>query len=92
MKTARLIRADGTESPIAPANGATFTFKELYPVLGCDCIEMIHLSNGDLMLMDESGKYAEKAQNDIATLIADNIGGSDCIVGDVVVCPSEMLA
>jgi hypothetical protein len=55
---ATLLRADGTKEDIQPANGTDFTFDELYPVLGCDDIEVIN--TGDpamIMLGDEEARF-----------------------------------
>lgn len=92
-KPARWIRADGSESEITPKNGRTFTFEELYPLIETDTIELLYLPNGRLMLLDENGKIrgTPKPRNDLATVMADNIAGDDCIVGNVVVCDSDML-
>lgn len=51
-------------------------------------IEIIHLSNGKIMLLDEEGKIKNLPYNEIATRLAkeDNtIYPSDFIVGDVIV-------
>lgn len=92
-RPAKLVRADGTEQEITPANGRDFQCEELYQLLDTDTIGVVYLENGDLMLLDDNGKCQEpeKPRNDLATVIADNIGSDDYIVGDVVVCDNSQL-
>lgn len=60
---------DGTRADLKPVNGTDFTFEELYPVLGCDTIELLYLSDGTLMLFDEEGRLTGKPVNQQATVL-----------------------
>ena len=79
---------------IAPANGQAFTFAELYPVLGCDDIEIVHFDDGRCLLIDGSGKINGKPMNDQATfeaVAANAIMDSDFISGHAVLCSEGQL-
>ena len=79
---------------MVPANGQTFTFEELYPVLGCDTIEIVRFDDGRRLLIDESGKISGKPMNDQATfeaVVAGAIMDSDFISGHAVLCSEDEL-
>ena len=94
---ARLIRTDGTQETIRPKDESQgFRFEgELYELLGCDLIEIIHLAAGRLMLLDEEGKLRRprKPMNEKATRLLHEAGGSpfDVVLGDVALLePGEL--
>ena len=74
-------------------NKTNFNLKELYKLIDCDTIEVVYLSNGDLMIIDENGKLLEKRYNDYATKIlrTNNPENRDFIVGDALICSSSEL-
>lgn len=78
---------------IEPKNKKNFTLKELYEILDCDTIEVVYLSNGNIMIIDENGKLLDKRYNDYATNIlrTDNPDNRDFIVGNALVCNSSEL-
>jgi len=93
---ATLIRADGAETTILPKDPKRgFAFEgELYELLRCEMIEVVHLADGRLMLLDEEGKLRRprKAANEKATKLLHQAGGSpfDVVLGDVVIAePGE---
>jgi len=104
---ALLIRQDGSLEQVQPKNGTDFKLKdEVYGLLECDTVEVIHLgeirlkallSRGvkspAIMLIDEEGKMnARKLVNLSATLAAKRIiQPGDCIVGHALICGEEEL-
>lgn len=70
---ATFIPADDTQPTreVTPKNGRDFTFQELYALIGCSVIELVHLPNGHLMVIDEEGKFTSEPQrNARATKLA----------------------
>lgn len=90
-----LIHPDGSEAEVHPFNPKKgFTLAELYHILNCGVVQMIHLANGKQMWMDENGKFNPRlVSNPRATLLLQEHGGmvGDYIVGSVLVCePGEV--
>lgn len=91
-KYAELLLTDGRVEKVYPKNGRTFAFDELYPLLGCEMIQVFHIlpdENGSrVMLMDEDGRMNHQVENAQATEIF--IGASLLtgypIVGNVLIC------
>jgi len=83
----------GNYIDVAPHNGNTFTLQELYKKLDCELIEIINLKDEWIMIIDEEGKLHNKKINDIATTYfrKQNPYVHDFIVGDVILCPGNML-
>lgn len=74
---------------VSPANGADFQFKELSRLVG-GFIEIIPLSRGLIMVMNETGKLKNLPVNAEATEMAKEfIQPTDTINGTVVVCRRE---
>ena len=75
-----IIRTDGTEETIQPKDKANgFQFEgELYELLGCELIEIVHLSDGRLLLLDEEGKLPRprKQVNEKATRLLHEAAGT----------------
>lgn len=69
-----LIKATGEVSEIAPENPEIgFTLQECQELIGCDLVEVIRLSDGRLMIIDESGKVKKgPVINDEATVLYRN--------------------
>jgi len=84
---ATLLKSDGTKETITPANGKTFTLKEMQTLVG-GFIQIIGLPNGANLVMNEDGKIEELPYNLEATLLGEKAGiaTEDYIVGDVVLC------
>jgi hypothetical protein len=87
---AKLYKTDGTILDVVPANGTDFQLKELQEMVG-GYIEIIPVSNGKIMVLDDEGKLKGKPINDVATMIFMRAGFYDTIVGDVLVCNDEMV-
>lgn len=93
MKEAKIIRANGTEEVIVPANGTDFSLDEAQKVVG-GLIEIVNLGNGMIIVCNEEGLFMDFDVNEKATGIclkskAIRIGSA--IVGDVLYCPTEMI-
>lgn len=84
---ARLIRADGTEAQVAPANGESFTLAEFQRFVG-GYIELVPrlpgctLAADELMFCNEDGLRLRLRPNAVASRLA----APHRIVGDVIVC------
>lgn len=66
--SAYVLRHDGTERPIEPANGTDFTLEELYAGIGegCDCVTVHGLIDGRIMVVDDDGYSKGKETNPAA--------------------------
>ena len=98
-KQARIIQVDGKEIPTRPANPEEgFTLSECYDAVRFHpedkdiMIEVVNLSHGMLMIVDEEGILKNLPINETATMMAAThaLMGSKGIQGHVLVCPSEM--
>lgn len=92
MKKSYYIPAEGKPNIIAPQNGTDFTLEELQKAVD-GYIEIVRLMNDLILVINDEGKFT-KPVNQIATILAHMhkaIGVTDCICGDVLVCPSEMV-
>ncbi len=92
----KLLKPDGQVQEIEPLNGETFSLEELYRLLGCELIEIVHLhASDDLLVIDEEGKFAQCPEfNRTATEIARRhraIVQYDYIVGKALLCNSDMI-
>lgn len=89
MANARTIKTDGTETPVSPKNGTDFSLEELQGFVGGP-IEIVRLpGTNDIMVLHEEGKLEGQPVNAKATRLYNN--PNDCIVGNVLICPSEMV-
>lgn len=87
--TARVIKADGTETPVTPKNGTDFELDELQGFVGGP-IEIVHVPRtSDIIVLHEEGKLEGQPINQKATILYAN--PFDVVVGDVLVCPSSMV-
>lgn len=84
-----LIKADGTVLDISPANGTDFSLAELQEFVG-GLIQIGATYDGRNIVMDEEGKLKGKPVNDKATELY-RYGQHDPIVGDVVVCNTNLI-
>jgi hypothetical protein len=88
MKFALIIKANGEEIPVQPANGTDFSLEELQNIVG-GYIETVMLPNGNLLVLNEEGKLEGLPLNTTATDLYNN--PYDAIVGDVLVCDVDMM-
>ena len=78
-----IIKTDGTRMNVEPKNGTDFQLDELQEIVG-GYIEIVHLSNGQIMVVNEEGLIYDLPYNAEASSEA-----MDIIVGDVLVCDSD---
>lgn len=91
---AKIYKQSGRVAKVTPPNGEYFTLTELQCLVG-GYIEIVQLGGGEVMVIREDGKMCQDAEiNHSATRIARErqaIWAHDCIVGNALVCPSEMV-
>ena len=75
---------------VEPKNGTDFSLEELQKIVG-GYIEVLRLGSEQIMVLNEEGKLYGLGVNDKATVLAVTAGYADIIVGDVLVCPKEMV-
>lgn len=81
----RIIRANGRVELVEPKDGKKFSLDELQAVVG-GYIELVRLSRGRDMWINEEGKLNELPINLAATKLWHEVyGPNDIIVGDVMV-------
>jgi hypothetical protein len=56
---AELIKVNGKIEKIFPSNGKQFTLSEAYKYLECKLVEVIHLADGRIMIVDECAKLSD---------------------------------
>jgi hypothetical protein len=82
-----LYKSCGEIVPVLPVNGTSFTLKELSSFVN-GYVQVITLSDGRLMVLNEEGKINGLKENDTATKLAKAVlFNDDFIVGDVLVTP-----
>lgn len=89
---ATLIHTDGSQFEVAPKDGQHFTLDEMYEMLHCSLVQVIYLADGNLMYLDEEGKFKNPCvPNDTATRLLVQAGGmpGDFIAGHALVCTPE---
>jgi len=82
---AKIIKTDGTKIEVAPANGSDFSLEELQKVVG-GYIEIVYLSEGRLMVVNEEGWLNNLPYNPSASEIYGHP-----IVGDVLICERKQI-
>jgi len=75
----------GEYESITPKNGTDFTGDEIHAIVG-GYFEIVRLDSRNIMLVDEEGLLKGKPVNTGASLIS-----GQNIVGDVLVCPMDMV-
>lgn len=78
-------RNDFDCSPIEPKNGTDFQLQELYDILSCKLIEVVRLDNM-ILIIDEEGRLKDRPVNKFASIFQRGM-----IVGDAIICKSDML-
>ena len=83
---ALLIKTDGESSTVSPQN-EQFTLQEMYALLGCSRVEIVHLTDGRIMWIDETGKFKPHRVNHEATQLLSAAGGipGDYIAGSALI-------
>lgn len=81
---ATIMKTDGRRVETAPKNGKYFELDELQSVVG-GYIEIIHLDDGRIMVVNEEGKLYHLPVNTKATILY----GYGIIVGDVLICSNN---
>ncbi len=85
------IKTDGTETPVYPENGTDFNLKEMQGFVG-GYVEVITLSNGKIMLLNEEGKVDGLPVNKVATqMTRDVLSAGDMVIGDVLICDDNQI-
>jgi hypothetical protein len=91
MKTDSILyRANGTQETVAPKNKKLFSLKELQSFVG-GYIEILFITDSQVMVVNEEGKLDELPINVRATEIIRQAGIQDVIAGDALVCPSKFI-
>jgi hypothetical protein len=73
--------SDEPTREVQPKNGENFKLAELYELLDCQTIELVHLSSGKLMVIDEEGKFIyDHVRNVRATWLADFVSPREFVV------------
>lgn len=96
MKKPRILKTDGTEVEVTPKNGKDFTLDELYAIVGTNdpMIQIVPLrSKGEILVCHDNGIAMGLPPNDNATMYCavDVYLGPQGIVGDVLICPPNMI-
>lgn len=89
-KKAHVVMTSGVTLAVEPKNGTDFSLEELQKIVG-GYIEVLRLGSEQIMVLNEEGKLYGLGVNDKATVLAVTAGYADIIVGDVLVCPKEMV-
>ena len=89
---AMAITTGGAILEVAPANNRDFSLEELQEIVG-GCIDVISLTSGQIMVINDEGKLNGLSYNDEATRLfrAAYKSTIDYIVGDVLVCDTNMV-
>lgn len=88
--TAQVLMTDGITLKAEPKNGTDFSLEELQKIVD-GYIEILPLSGSQIMVLNEEGKLLGLGFNYNATLAARMAGFDEVIVGDVLVCDTEMV-
>lgn len=90
---ARIIKTNGEIIPVEPKNGTDFQLEEMQKIVG-GYIQLFYLMNdeGEVIVMNEEGKFEGLPVNDKATELAESLlYDGDFIVGDVLVCTNKQI-
>lgn len=87
---AKIYKTNGEVLDIEPKNGTDFQLEELQAIVG-GFIQIIEISDTEIMVMNEEGKLENLPFNEKATAIYQKsiLGVEDFIVGDVLVCKDK---
>ncbi len=88
----KIYRASGSIENASPKDGQQFSLEELQKIVD-GYIELVRLSDGRVMVCNEDGKSRNLPMNQNATTVMrSDRPTTDYLVGDVLVCPSDMVA
>lgn len=74
---ATLYKVDRTEQEVSPKNGTDFQLDELYELIGCKLVEIIHLGEGYILVVDEEGAINGSELNvDVSYALGSQIFGN----------------
>lgn len=86
---AKIYKANGEVLDIEPKNGRDFQLEELQAIVG-GLIQIIEISDTEIMVINEEGKLENLPLNEQATAIYQKqVYEGDFIVGDVLICKDE---
>lgn len=85
-----LIKTSGDCRDVFPKK-KTFSLEEMYNLLECSCVQVIHLQNEQTMWIDEEGKLKPHQINIEATKLLIRAGGcpGDYIAGSALITDSR---
>lgn len=91
---AQIIRTDGTVQANQPASEDGYTLAELRAAIGGGYIDILHLQDGRLMIVDEEGKLKDLPVNAQATELwrqgrEGRAAAAGQILGDALVCTTD---
>ena len=83
--------ASAEPQPINPANGRSFKLAELYPLLDCQTVDVVRLTDELILIIDDESKFRTPAYlNLLATYLWHQhqpaARGVDCIAGRAILC------
>lgn len=87
---ANIIMTNGVTIGIKPKNGTDFSLEELQTIVDGH-IEVLRLTDEQIMIVNEEGKLNGLSFNAKATRMVREAGYDDFIVGDVLVCHTNMV-
>lgn len=76
----REIYPDGTEFSVD--RDEPFTLEELYDILNCDTVQVLHIEHNVIMIMDENAALNDEPVNDEATKIANQTIRGAVLIAD----------
>lgn len=88
-----LFETTGGAQGVLPANGTDFSLEELQGFVG-GYIEVVHITENVIMVVNEEGKAQRLEPNGMATVLAKAHGAifpHDYIAGNALMCPSDMV-
>ncbi len=86
---AKIYKANGEVLDIEPKNGRDFQLEELQAIVG-GLIQIIEISDTEIMVINEEGKLENLSLNEQATAIYQKqVYEEDFIVGDVLICKDK---
>lgn len=86
---ALIYKSNGERETVSPDNGKDFKLEQLQKIVG-GYIEVVEVSDDEIMVLNEEGKLLDLAYNQDATyLYRKRYQTSDYIVGDVLVCKKD---
>lgn len=83
---ATILKSNGKRIETSPKNGTDFSYEELKKIVG-GYIEIVPLTGGKIMVVNEEGKLYHLPVNMQAT----HLHGYEIIVGDVLICDKEQV-